>query len=127
MELRHVLDAYKPGTTDPKWLEPLRKDKTWIAVTKDAGKHSPDHKLPRICRAWKITHVTFTPALIQAGFTAQKNALVAVWPQIMRLGELPPDTRVRLGFGRQRGDIQTFELRVDSKPLVALLSPHRQS
>jgi hypothetical protein len=121
LAVRHVLDNYKAGTPEPDWLAPLREDKSWLVITKDCGKKSPEHKLPLICQEWGITHVVFTAALIHAGFSQHKAALVTVWPQLVLLRKLPLGTQVKLGFGRLRADIPTFELRVSGKPLASVL------
>ncbi len=122
LEIAHVLDAYARGTDDPDWLAPLRGDRSWIVITKDVGSKSPRHKLPLICREWGITHVALTAALINAGFTAHKNALVAVWPQLFFLSRLPPGTQVKLGFRHLVGAPPAYELRVAGKSLASALA-----
>ena len=121
LEVRHLLQDYKPGTIDPDWLKPLKDDRTWIVITKDSGRKSAQDKLPLICKEWGITHIALTANLIHAGFTTYKNALVAVWPQLFLLHRLPPGTCVKLGMGRLRGDIPCFELRIKGKSLTSVL------
>lgn len=123
LELRHLMQDWAPGTPDPDWLAPLREDRSWIVITKDAGTKSADHKLPMICREWGITHVAFTGGIINGGYTEQKNALTAVWKQLFLLHQLPPGTQVKLGRGQSRGNPFAFELRVGGKNVASLLTP----
>lgn len=122
MELKHLMDDWISGTPDPDWLAPLRRDRTWIVITKDAGVNSPDHKLPLICRVWGITHVAFTGGIIRAGYTVQKQALTAVWPQLFQLHRLPPGTQAKLGQAQRRGKVSGYDLRVEGRSLDAVLS-----
>lgn len=122
LEVRHVLENFKPGTRDPVWLAPLRADRSWIVITKDSGKNSSKLRLPMICRAWKITHVALTPALIQAGFTAHKAALSAIWPHLPELHRLPRGTRLRLGFDAMRGAMPSYTLRIGAQALSSVLA-----
>jgi hypothetical protein len=39
-----------------------------------------------------------TPHLIKEGYKSQKQAVLSVWPQIMKVGFLPKGTKVSLGF-----------------------------
>jgi hypothetical protein len=121
MVLRHLMENFAPGTPDPDWLAPLREDRTWIVITKDAGVKSPDHKLPLICREWGITHVVFTGGIIGGGYAVQKQALAAVWPQLFLLHRLPPGTQVKLGQVQRKGNVAGYELRVGGRSLSAVL------
>jgi len=120
--LRHLMEDWDAGTPDPDWLAPLREDRSWIVVTKDSGTHSPDHKLPLICREWGITHVAFTGGIIRCGYTEQKQALTAVWRWLFQLHRLPPGTQVKLGQIQRKGNVSGYELRVGGKSVSALLS-----
>ena len=122
MVLKHLMDDWTPGTPDPDWLAPLRDDRSWIVITKDAGVKSPDHKLPLICREWGITHLAFTGGIIRAGYTEQTQALTAVWPQLFQLHRLPPGTQVKLGQAQRRGNVSGYDLRVGGRSLTAILS-----
>jgi hypothetical protein len=121
IEFRHLMQDWAPGTPDFDWLAPLREDRSWIVITKDAGKNSSMEKLPIICRGWGITHVTFTASIIDAGFTEQKNALVGIWRQLFYLGQLPAGTQVKLGYSQGRGGFRGFELRVGGKSVSSIL------
>lgn len=119
--LRHLLEDWRPGTPDPDWLAPLREDRSWIVITKDAGTHSPDDKLPLICRDWGITHVVLTGGIIRAGYTQQKQSLAAVWTWLFRLHRLPPGTQVKLGRVQRKGNIAGYELRIGGKTISSVL------
>ena len=121
IELRHLMQDWAAGTADYDWLAPLREDRSWIVITKDAGKNSSLEKLPIICREWGITHVTFTAGIIGAGFTEQKNARVGVWKQLFYLDRLAPGTQVKLGHSQSRGGFRGFELRVGGRPVSSIL------
>jgi hypothetical protein len=121
LEIRHVLDDWAAGTPDSQWLETLREDSSWIVITKDAGRNSAQEKLPLICREWGITHVVFTPGIISKGFASQKNAIAGIWEQLFHLHRLPPGSQVRLGESSQKGDVSSFELRVNQKALATVL------
>ena len=117
LETCHVLDFYSPSTGDSTWLKPLEENKSWIVITSDMGRDARKEKLPVICKELGITHVAMTSALIRAGYTVQKTALVTVWPQLMQLHRLPPGTQVKLGRHLIRGGIEKFALRVAGKIL----------
>jgi len=121
LQIRHLLDDWSAGTPDSEWLEGLRRDPSWIVITKDAGKNSVPEKLPLICREWGITHIVFTSGIIKKGFVTQKNAIAGVWEQLFHLHRLPPGTQVKLGESSQKGDVIGFELRVNQKSLAAVL------
>jgi hypothetical protein len=63
-----------------------------------------------------------TPGLINAGYTEQKNALTAVWSQLVRLRSLPPGTGVRLGFEMLKSGVITYALKIRGKSVSSLLS-----
>ena len=121
LEIKHVLDDWSPGTPDPKWLEVIRNDPSWIVITKDAGVNSARDKLPMICREWGITHVVFTGGIIQKGFLTQKNAITGVWEQLFHLHRLPSGSQVKLGEVTRKGEPAGFALRVNGKSLAAIL------
>jgi len=119
-EYHHVIDDYSPATDDRTWLEPLKDEKDWIVITKDAGRDASSERLPSICRELKITHVGMTPTLIDAGYTSQKLALTSVWPQMPLLLQLPLGTKLRLGCDDFRG-VRSYKMRVGQKPFNTLL------
>jgi hypothetical protein len=111
LETKHVLDRYPQSTDDSVWLADLREDRSWIVVTCDRGCDKSKERLPVICREWNITHILFTPALLKMGKLAQKQALVTVWRDIVRLHELRAGTLLKLGC-HQRSGISTYALRL---------------
>jgi hypothetical protein len=124
-EYRHVLDSYAASTDDRTWLQPLRDEKHWIVITKDAGRDASTERLPRVCQELNITHVGLTPTLIHAGYTAQKLALTSVWGQMPLLLQLPAGTKLRLGCDDFRG-VRSYKLRVGQKPFTTLLQESRE-
>jgi hypothetical protein len=55
-----------------------------------------------VCKELGLNHVVLTTALINAGYTKQKSAIVAVWTQIVeQVPRLPRGTRVKLGLAFQ--------------------------
>ena len=127
LQVRHLMDDWTPGTPDSQWLEPLRLDRSWIVITKDAGRNSAPEKLPLICREWGITHLVFTHGIISKGFTTQKLALSAIWEQLFLLHQLPPGTQVKLGETTRKGNITGFELRVNQKSLSSVLRARNEA
>ena len=121
LQIRHVLGDWSAGTPDSEWLQTLRKDPTWIVITKDAGKNAAPEKLPLICQEWGVTHVLFTGGIIQKGFLTQKNALVGVWEKLFLLHHLPPGSQVKLGEASSKGDISGFDLRLSGRSITAVL------
>jgi hypothetical protein len=122
LETCHVLDYYDPGTAESTWLQPLHEDRSWIAITNDHGRNPKKEKFHAVCALLGITHVIMTPGLINAGYTEQKNALTAVWSQLVRLHSLPPGTGVRLGFETLKSGVKTYALKVRGKSVSSLLS-----
>ncbi len=117
LETCHVLDFYNPSTAESTWLQPLHDDRSWIAITNDHGRNSKKEKFHAVCLALGITYVVMTPALIEAGYDEQKNALVTVWDQLPELSMLPPGTKITLGFEDSKSGIRTYALRVGGKLL----------
>jgi hypothetical protein len=98
IQTKHLTQMMQAGTDDAVWLELLHKEKDWIVITTDRGKDPKKPKLPIICTKLGITHVSITPSLIEEGYTAQKQALLTVWPSLLRLPSILRGTRVSLGY-----------------------------
>jgi hypothetical protein len=98
LETRHLSQLCALGTRDPEWLPMLEKEKGWIVLTADRGRDPKREKLPAICERLGITHISMTPKLVSEGYTIRKQALLTVWPQIIKIPLLPKPTRVSLGF-----------------------------
>jgi hypothetical protein len=86
------------GTEDAEWISKLEQELGWVVITADRGKDPKSPKLPILCVQFKITHVLITPSLMQAGYSVQKQALLTVWQQIVRLPQVPKGTRAELGY-----------------------------
>jgi hypothetical protein len=95
---RHLTDIFKKGIDDQDWLSVLKNEPDWIVVTADRGKDSKKPKLPLICSKLGITHISMTPDLKNAGYSAHKQALLSTWPQIAMIPLIPRGTRVSLGY-----------------------------
>ncbi len=112
LETRHLFQDARPDTADPAWLQRIHQD-GWIVVTCDRGRDRKTFPLPLACAALGITHIAFSPTLLNKGFTAQKNALAAVWESLFHLDQYPPGTQVRLGEnGTARDGTTRYSLKV---------------
>jgi len=94
IETKHLTDIFKAGDDDSRWLPLLEQQKDWIVITADRGKDSKRPKLPIICERLKITHISLTPVLVHAGYSAHKQALLSSWPDISKIQLLPKGTKV---------------------------------
>jgi hypothetical protein len=99
IQTKHLSEFFAPGTNDPDWIPLLEKEKDWIVLTADRGrKGAKDQKLPLICGKLGVTHISMTSVLKNEGYKAQKQALLSVWPQIVKTPLLPKGTKVSLGY-----------------------------
>ena len=97
IETKHLTEFFSKGDDDADWL-PLIESGGWIVITTDRGKDPKKPKLPVICERLGINHLMFTSELLNAGYAAQKQALLCVWPQLVRITALPKGTGVMLGY-----------------------------
>ena len=96
-----MVEYFDKGDDDEDWLPILENHNSkWIVVTADRGRDPKKPKLPFICEELGVTHIMMTPTLKDAGYVAQKQALLTVWPQIVRTPFLPRGTRISLGVRR---------------------------
>lgn len=103
-EMVHIVEYYKSGAKDANWIPALAAEGGWVVITTDGGKQSPrGHKLPELCVAHRITHVTLSPTLHNNGSTAKLAAIISFWSQIESLCEEPPGTRANLKYASRRG------------------------
>lgn len=98
IQTKHLFDFWAPGADDPDWIAFLQKEKDWIVITADRGKDPKKQKLPLICAKLKVTHISLTPALCHAGYKEHKQALLSLWPQIMKSPLAPKGTKISLGY-----------------------------
>ena len=98
IQTKHLTEFFLAGTDDLDWLSILEQDKEWIVITSDRGKDPKKPKLPLICPKIGITHISMTPALVADGYPAHKQALLSLWPEIMRIPLVPKGTRIGLGY-----------------------------
>lgn len=99
LETKHLTDFFAAGTDDPDWITFLENAKDWIILTADRGrKGDKNQKLPLICMKLGVTHISMTPALKSAGYKEHKQALLSVWPQIIKTQVIPKGTKVSLGY-----------------------------
>ena len=127
LEIRYVPDAYRRGALDPEWLAPLKDDAGWIVLTKDAGRKSQHHKLPKLCEELRVTHVALTSGLIARGYEVYKAAVLAVWPQLFDLHRLQGGTKVKLGFVHTRDSQTAFALRIGTRSLASVLAERQRN
>jgi hypothetical protein len=118
-ETKHLTEIFKAGEDDPQWLAILEQQKDWIVITADRGQDSKRPKLPLICDKLKITHISMTPALVQEGYSAHKQALLSLWPDIAKIQLLPKGTRVSLGYHMVNKGLSKIPwLSIEQKALV---------
>jgi hypothetical protein len=98
LETKHLTDYFETGDDEGEFLPLLAEEKNWIVVTADRGKDPKKVKMPIVCARLGITHISLTSDLVNAGYKAQKQALLCVWPEIMLLHRIPAGTRVSLGY-----------------------------
>lgn len=111
---KHLTDDLKAGTPDDVWVQRLEDEQDWIVLTSDLGVDAKKPKLPILCQQFKITYLSMTPALKNAGYPAHKQAMLCVWPQIMRTPKLPRGTKVSFGLRPFPGRMWPF-LTIESK------------
>jgi hypothetical protein len=89
-------------------------------ITADRGKKGEkSQKLPLIYGRLKITHISMTPTLKNAGYKAHKQALLSVWPQIIKVTQSPKGTKVSLGYKMvDKGLSKVPWLSIDQKSFV---------
>lgn len=102
LKTRHLTECIKSGTSDEDWLQEIQREGDWIVITADRGKDPKKEKLPIICEKLGIRHISFTPSLLHDGYSAQKQALLCVWPQLVKIPRLPPGTKLALGYAIHR-------------------------
>ena len=58
------LGKYSRGVKDRVWIPEIAEEGGWIVVSMDPGQHSrKSERLPIICRAFRVTHVTLSAGL----------------------------------------------------------------
>lgn len=116
IQTQHLTDLFKGGTDDADWLKTLEQDKDWVVITADRGRDSKRPKLPIVCSALGITHISMTPALQEAGYSEHKQAMLCVWPQIVKVPFIPKGTKVSLGYHMvNKGATKIHSLSVSQK------------
>lgn len=119
LQTKHLSEFCEPGTDDEDWIPLLEKEQDWIVITADRGRDARKQKLPLICARLKITHISMTPVLKNAGYKAHKQALLSVWPEIIQLQSLPKGTKVSFGYRMiNRGLTKVPALSVEQKPIA---------
>lgn len=97
IEVRHLTEFFKAGTEDAKWIAIL-ESKDWVVITADRGAEAKTPKLPLICSKLGVTHISMTPTLKHAGYSEHKQAMLTLWPQIVRARLLPKGIKVSMGY-----------------------------
>jgi hypothetical protein len=95
---KHISEFCGTGKDDEDWIPLLEREKDWIVLTCDRGRDAKKAKLPLICARLGITHISMTPTLVHAGYKAHKQALLCMWPEILKTQHLPKGTKVSLGY-----------------------------
>jgi len=114
-EIAHLLTKFPQGCKDPVWIPALAHETGWIVITCDQGKNSKkSEKLPEICRAFGVTHVTLSRGLHKRNMFYKSLAIATLWGKLHALADEPRGGGYRLSM---IGDAGTFRLtRVTEAP-----------
>lgn len=111
-QLAQSLELYSPGATivalfrkfpqgtkDKVWVPQIAAEPGWIAISMDRGEHSIiSERLPLICQAFYVTHVTLSRGLAKRSMYFRATAIEACWPALFAAAEEPPGTGFRLSM-----------------------------
>ena len=118
VEVRHVLDTFKPGTHDGRWLDWLTlttKDSRLmpLVITADRGKKSKlkKDKLPLICERLGIPYVALTSGLLTSPSSIHRVILTGAWAQMVEIARRRPPENHSLGIGQAKGGLMIPKLR----------------
>ena len=118
VEIRHVLDTFKPGTHDGRWLDWLTlstKDSRVmpLVITADRGKKSKlkKDKLPLICERLGIPYVALTSGLLTSPSAVHRVIFTGAWAQIVEIARRRPPESHSLGIGQAKGGVMIPKLR----------------
>ena len=112
-ELVHFFTKFAGGTKDTIWIPQLAAEEGWIVVSADRGKHSPTgEKLPEICSAFGVTHITLSSALSKRGWYYKSLAFETHWGELLATVAYPKGTGFRLSIAGER----VFRLQKVSDP-----------
>jgi hypothetical protein len=89
-EIAHLLSRFPQGCKDPYWIPKLAHETGWIVITCDQGKNSKkSEKLPEICRAFGVTHVSLSRGLHKRNMFYKSLAIASLWGKLLALADEP--------------------------------------
>ena len=95
----HFLGKYSRGVKDRVWIPEIAEEGGWIVVSMDRGQHSrKSERLPIICRAFRVTHVTLSAGLEKRTMHYRATAVAACWPELIAAASHPPGTGFNLSM-----------------------------
>jgi hypothetical protein len=89
--IHHLTNYFVPGELDPVWIPKVAAE-GWIILTADRGKRGKD-KLPRICVAYKVTHILMGPSIMKLKQSQKANAIISAWEKIKDCADAPKGSR----------------------------------
>jgi hypothetical protein len=113
-EVAHLITKFGEGAKDLVWIPEVAKERGWIIITADQGIHSKkSEKLPKICRAYGVTHVMISRGLHKRTMFYKALAISSVWGKLLALADVPRGGGYRLSM---IGDSGGFQLANVSEP-----------
>ena len=95
-ECKHIRDFQYNGVADDKWV-PLIADQGWIVISADSGKKkSVGEKLPKVCRAYGVSHVILSPKLHYRKQHFKFLKIMEVAYQLQKVADAPGGSRFSL-------------------------------
>lgn len=112
VEVAHVLDTFKAGAHDSRWLAWITssaKDSRLrpLVITADRGKKSKlkKDKLPLICASLKIPYIALTTGLASSPSAIHRLIMTSAWSQIVDIAKRRPPESYSLGLGQAKGGV----------------------
>jgi hypothetical protein len=100
----HLLTKFSQGCKDPEWIPALAHETGWVVITCDQGKNSKkSEKLPEICRAFGVTHVTISRGLHKRNMYYKSLAIMSLWGKLLALEDEPRGGGYRIAMTGESG------------------------
>ena len=118
VEICHVLDTFKPGTHDARWLDWLTRNAKDsrvmpLVITADRGKKSKlkKDKLPLICEGLGTPYIALTSGLLKSPSAVHRVILTSAWAQMVEIARRRPPENHSLGMAQAKGGVMIPKLR----------------
>ncbi len=107
LEVKHLTEFTQSDAPDPDWIALLQKESDWIVISCDRGKNSKlEQKLPLICKKLKVTHILLSSGLAKKTKAEQKQAIAAVWQDIVAFASHPAGSQALLRLVQTKSDLK---------------------